>query len=362
MDMTPNLHLPYILAAQAQKHVTHNEAIRALDALVQLTVLDRDLTGPPASPADGARYIVAAGATGAWSGQSLRVAAFQDGAWSFFTPLEGWIAWVADEDAAVVWSGTAWVPLGTGGAASVNPTPLVGVNATADATNRLSVNSPATLLNHEGTGHQLKVNKAAAAHTASLLYQDGFSGRAEMGLTGDDDFHVKVSADGATWKEALIVNRTTGTVAMPFTSGSVVKQLVAAAFTATVTITSAADTATGLAAVITPQAAANKVLVRVTAVVGGDFWFVAPKGSIYRSIGGGAATKIWPTGSGIYNQHQMLADNAANSGYISYNAVLEIDDAPATTSAVTYEFRLASDGTRNAYVNWRHVGGQRGES
>jgi hypothetical protein len=54
-DATIHLLLPYILAAQAQKHVTHNEALRILDGLVQLSVLDRDLTAPPAGPADGDR-------------------------------------------------------------------------------------------------------------------------------------------------------------------------------------------------------------------------------------------------------------------------------------------------------------------
>ena len=60
VDETSNLLLPYILAAQAQKHVTHNEALRKLDALVQISVVDRDLAAPPASPAEGARYIIAA--------------------------------------------------------------------------------------------------------------------------------------------------------------------------------------------------------------------------------------------------------------------------------------------------------------
>jgi len=54
-DATTHLLLPYILAAQAQKHVTHNEALRLLDGLVHLSVLDRDLTAPPGSPADGDR-------------------------------------------------------------------------------------------------------------------------------------------------------------------------------------------------------------------------------------------------------------------------------------------------------------------
>ena len=73
---------------------------------------------------------------------------------------------------------------------------MIGINATADATNRLAVKSAATLFDNAGAGHQHKINKAAAGDTASLLFQAGSSGRAEMGLAGDDNFHVKVSADG----------------------------------------------------------------------------------------------------------------------------------------------------------------------
>lgn len=211
MDTTPNLALPYLIAAQAQKHVTHNEAIRMLDALVQLAVLDRQVDTPPVSPADGDRYIVGPSPTGAWDGKANEIAAFQDGAWAFFAPQTGWIAWVSAEDALYAWEGTSWVAAG----GSVNPALLVGVNATADPTNRLSVSSPATLLNHEGAGHQLKVNKATSGDTASLLFLDGFSGRAEMGLAGDDDFLVKVSADGTAWTDALLIDRSTGHVSMP---------------------------------------------------------------------------------------------------------------------------------------------------
>ncbi|MEP1766937.1 MAG: hypothetical protein ABJJ53_09925 [Sulfitobacter sp.] len=78
--------------------------------------------------------------------------------------------------------------------------------------NRLSVSAAATLLNHEGAGHQLKLNKAVAADTVSLLYQTAFSGRAEMGLAGDDAFAIKVSADGATWHEALRADPATGSL------------------------------------------------------------------------------------------------------------------------------------------------------
>ena len=210
MDNTPNLALPYIMPAQAQKHVTHNEAIRTLDALVQLAVKDRDLSAPPVSPVEGDRYIVGPGATGTWSGQSGRIAAWQDGAWAHLAPRTGWLAWVADEATLLVYDGTGWAPAVP--APVLNPTPLVGINATADSTNRLAVSSAAVLLNHAGAGHQLKVNKNTAGDTASLLFQSGFSGRAEMGLTGDDDWHIKVSADGSVWREGMVVQAATGRI------------------------------------------------------------------------------------------------------------------------------------------------------
>jgi Protein of unknown function (DUF2793)/Chitobiase/beta-hexosaminidase C-terminal domain len=216
MDTTPNLGLPYLAAAQSQKHVTHNEAIRSLDALVQLAVASRLVAIPPASPAEGIRYIVAAAATGAWLGQSLKIAAFQDGAWAFFTPRAGWLVYVADEAKLVVFDGTQWTAVaGNGGIASTNPVPFVGVNATADATNRLTVKSPATLFDNIGNGHQLKINKAAASDTASLLLQDAYSGRAEIGLAGDDSLHIKVSANGSVWKEALLIDSASGSVSFP---------------------------------------------------------------------------------------------------------------------------------------------------
>lgn len=226
MDDTPNLKLPYIMPAQAQKHVTHNEALSALDCIVQLSVIDRDLSAPPTSPANGARYIVAGSPSGAWSGHTNHVAAWQGDAWVFYTPAEGWVAWVRDEDSLLAWDGSNWVVAGGGGGGggSVNPVAMVGVNTTADTTNRLSVKSNAVLFSHDdvtpGTGDQRTiVNKSAAGKTASHLFQTGFSGRAEFGLTGDDDFHVKVSSNGSTWFEAMVVDRSTGKVRFP-ASGS----------------------------------------------------------------------------------------------------------------------------------------------
>lgn len=221
MERTPLLDLPLIMPSQAQQHVTHNEALMALDGICQLSVIDRDLATPPADPANGDRYIVADSATGAWSGWDRDIALCVDGVWVRLEPRAGWIAWVEDEQLLLGWNGSTWTnPAGTGGSGSFS---LVGVNTGADATNRLAVAADAALFSHDnttpGTGDmRIKANKAAAGNTASFLFQTGWSGRAEFGLAGDDDFHIKVSADGTAWNEALVIDRNTGAVSMPNSS------------------------------------------------------------------------------------------------------------------------------------------------
>ncbi len=211
-DATPNLSLPYILPDQAQKHVTHNEAILALDALVHLSVTMLGATEPPLGAAEGVRVIVGEAATGAFAGQDGRVAQAQDGGWRFLTPQVGWIAHDAAGGGLVVFDGTNWMEVGSGTPDSLE---RLGINTSADANNRLSVNADSTLLNHEGAGHRLTLNKAGPSETASLLYQSDWSGRAEMGLTGSDDFVVKTSADGAGWMDALRIDAASARVTLP---------------------------------------------------------------------------------------------------------------------------------------------------
>jgi hypothetical protein len=216
-DTTPNLALPELIAAQAQKHVTVNEALRALDVLVQLAVLDRDLTSPPASPAEGERWLVAASATGDWAGHDGEIAAWRDGDWDFYPPKTGWLAYVADEGALLAWNGSAWVDA-IAALTSLNNMTLLGVGTTADAANPFSAKLNGILwvakaLAEGGDGNlHWTMSKESAGDTLSMLFQTGFSGRAELGLTGDDDFHLKVSADGANWIEALSIDRATGGV------------------------------------------------------------------------------------------------------------------------------------------------------
>lgn len=110
-DISSRLLLPYIQAAQAQKHVTHNEALRRLDGLVNLAVDDRSRSAPPANPVEGAAYLVAAGATGLWAGWSGDVALWADGAWMRLPARIGWRLWVVAEQLMLVRLAAGWVTL-----------------------------------------------------------------------------------------------------------------------------------------------------------------------------------------------------------------------------------------------------------
>ncbi|WOC15289.1 DUF2793 domain-containing protein [Pseudochrobactrum sp. MP213Fo] len=207
METTPNLKMPYILPSQAQKHVTHNEALRYLDAVLHLSVLSRQQAMPPEAPAEGSRYLVSAGSGDLWSGHEGELAAFMDGEWFFFTPIQGWIMHVADESAVLIFNGSQWQSL-------FNPQSMVGVNTAADSANRLAVASDAVLLTHNGAGHQLKINKNQSDNTASLLFQSGWTGFAEMGLVGENHFSIKVSDDAGQWRQALRIDRASGNIAI----------------------------------------------------------------------------------------------------------------------------------------------------
>ncbi len=219
---TANLGLPCIEGSQAQKHVTHNEALRILDTLVQLAVLDRDLTAPPGSPSEGQRWIVKTGATGAWAGHANAIAAWQDGVWQFSVPYAGWVAFVVDEATLLVWNGSAWSEYFS--TVSIQNLLMLGIGTTADTTNLLSAKLnnalwTAKTVAEGGDGNlRYKLSKESASKTLSLLMQDNFSGRAEIGLTGDDDLHLKVSPDGTTWYEGIKITAATGAVTFPNTT------------------------------------------------------------------------------------------------------------------------------------------------
>lgn len=223
-----NLALPFLEAGQAQKHVTMNEALRILDAIAQLAVVSISNT-PPGSPANGARYIVGASPSGAFATHANKIAAYQDGAWVFFAPREGWRAWNASGEALLVWNGSSWAEISggseSGGGGEFDPEDVaylyINGSAPGDASVKLAVRANDVLLHAleaaaSGNGDvRLQLSKESAGDTASVFFSRNFSGRAEFGLVESDNFKLKVSADGSSWNESLVVDAVTGAVRLP---------------------------------------------------------------------------------------------------------------------------------------------------
>ena len=217
MAETARFALPLIDGAQALKHVTHNEALARLEGAVQIAAEALDATAPPGSPVSGEIWGVGSGASGDWSGADGSLALFTEGGWRFVVPGEGWLAWNKDDGALYVHVSGAWAAFATL-ISALNNLGLLGVNTSADATNRLAVKSNAALLTAletagGGSGDlRVVLNKEAAGDTASLVFQTGYSGRAEFGLAGGDDFTIKTSADGASFNAALTASAAEGFV------------------------------------------------------------------------------------------------------------------------------------------------------
>lgn len=218
MDQTGRLDLPLILPSQAQKHVTHNEALTLLDGLIHLVIKSSGDLAPPVSAVTDDAFLVGSPASSAWFGQEGRIALNTDAGWRFAAAVPGMIAFFASENELRLFDDGTWTAAGEF-LGSIEVATL-GVNTTADVANRLAVRSNAALFTailsaDGGNGDmQIKVNKETAADTASVLLQSAFSGRAEIGLSGNNNLAIKVSPDGTVWHNAIVIDNTDGLVSL----------------------------------------------------------------------------------------------------------------------------------------------------
>lgn len=292
-DQSARLGLPYLAAGQMQKHVTLNEALTRLDALVQTAVVSRSLAVQPAEPVDGALYILPANASGeAWAarpeGALMRAEA---GGWTVVDVPDGLVVLVLDAAEVVIRHGGAWVPLGERLDAIQNLSRL-GLGTTADAANPFAARLNKALWTAVGVGEggdgdlRLTLNKEGPSDVLSLLFQSGWGGRAELGLIGDDDLRLKVSADGGSWRDVWSVDRDTGRIS--FERGASRRE---------VTVFTADD------AYAVPSWARTLEAVAIGGGGGGGAGAFAASGDRYGGGGGGAggiSRAVWPA--------ELLAD------------------------------------------------------
>lgn len=108
-ETTARYGLNLLQSGQAQKEISHNEALIRADVLIQAAVVSRTLAAPPGSMVEGQCWIVAPAATGAWAGQSGAIACWGAGGWTFAAPREGCLVWVHDDAAYGHFGPYGWV-------------------------------------------------------------------------------------------------------------------------------------------------------------------------------------------------------------------------------------------------------------
>ena len=130
-DTTPRLNLPTIRPGQAQKELSHNEALALIDLLTQASVLASGDNNPPADPKPGESWIIGGTPTGDWVGKGRQLAGWSNGGWRFAQPFEGMTVWVIKEALHARFSGGNWA-LGDVVATRlvVNGAPVVGAQST----------------------------------------------------------------------------------------------------------------------------------------------------------------------------------------------------------------------------------------
>ncbi|WP_374389665.1 DUF2793 domain-containing protein, partial [Brevundimonas sp.] len=219
-DFSARLALPYLAAGQMQKHVTLNTALTRLDALLQAAVVSRTTHVQPAAPGEGDLYILPENAAGAdWAGRpGGALMRHEAGGWTMTPTPDGMIVVVLDAEEVVGRRSGDWISLSDWMGDDELSVLRLGINTTADAANPFAAKVNKLLFTALGASEggdgdlRMTLNKEVATDVLSLLFQSGYGGRAELGLVGDDDLSLKVSADGASWRTAVTVDRHTGRV------------------------------------------------------------------------------------------------------------------------------------------------------
>ena len=101
--------IPFLAAGQAQKELTHNEALVRIDAALHASVESAGLDTPVLDPNPGLCWIVGNSPTGAWAGQAGAIACWTEAGWRFVPALEGTSAWLKDEQLWAVRESGGWV-------------------------------------------------------------------------------------------------------------------------------------------------------------------------------------------------------------------------------------------------------------
>lgn len=194
MAETSRLALPLLEPAQAQKHVTVNEALVRLDAMTQLVLGGVEMTTPPTKPAEGQVYAVGAGAVGGWSGRDHTLAVYQNGGWAFVSPDGGWSAWDASAGVPVTFDGVSWVE----GAGAFSPNGAGFVQRALEVDHAVSSGATSTVVS------AIPADAIVYGITGRVLSTIGGATSLEVGVAGSTDrYGSGIGTSAGSWTRGI---------------------------------------------------------------------------------------------------------------------------------------------------------------
>ncbi len=115
IDQTNRLGLPLLFSGQAQKEVTHNEALFLIDGATQ-----PDVEGVSATPItnlaetdQGKSWLVGSNPQASWSDQANNIAIWNGGSWRFIRAKEGMLLFRRDISQFSIYKNAAWFTAAT---------------------------------------------------------------------------------------------------------------------------------------------------------------------------------------------------------------------------------------------------------
>ena len=108
-DASTRLGLPLIVAGQAKKELTHNEALVLIDAGIASAAESIGIAAPPVAPAPGQCWILGDAPSGSWTGQAHALAVWTEGGWRFLPAVEGMRVWLKDQLCWATRTSASWV-------------------------------------------------------------------------------------------------------------------------------------------------------------------------------------------------------------------------------------------------------------